>query len=94
MKDNDFLAFSRIVSDYFHDIGLAQTINLFQEIQYMVNGEPTQAEICENAARNSQAIRDLVANGQKIQAVKELRILTGCALREAKDAIAAVYGWN
>ena len=35
----------------------------------------------------SPAIIDLVANSKRIEAIKELRIVTGCHLREAKDAI-------
>ena len=38
-------------------------------------------------ALGSETIIDLVANGRKIQAIKELRIAAQCGLREAKDAI-------
>ena len=35
----------------------------------------------------SPSIIDMVANSKRIEAIKELRIITGCHLREAKDAI-------
>ena len=35
----------------------------------------------------SPSIIDMVARDQRIPAIKELRIITGCHLREAKDAI-------
>ena len=39
-----------------------------------------------------QKLRDLLTNGKKIQAIKQLRNLTSCGLREAKDAIDAFSG--
>lgn len=35
----------------------------------------------------SDAIIEFLNSGKKIQAVKELRLTTGCSLKEAKDAI-------
>lgn len=46
----------------------------------------THDDLVETAL-DSATIIDLVANGRRIQAIKELREVAGCHLREAKDAI-------
>lgn len=38
----------------------------------------------------SETVRDFITSSQKIKAIKELRTITGCGLREAKDAVDAV----
>lgn len=38
-------------------------------------------------AMNSGAVVAAMVNGKKIEAIKELRSLTNCGLREAKDAV-------
>jgi ribosomal protein L7/L12 len=48
---------------------------------------PTEHDKRVALALNSEEIAHLLANDRKILAIKELRYLTGCGLREAKDAI-------
>jgi hypothetical protein len=43
-------------------------------------------------AANDSVIRGYFANQKKFSAIKELRILSGCGLREAKDSVERVYG--
>jgi hypothetical protein len=40
-----------------------------------------------NGLQFNQAVISEIEAGHKIQAIKELRIATGCGLREAKDAV-------
>lgn len=46
------------------------------------------------AALESSVVMQEVAYGRKIQAIKELRNLTGCGLKAAKDAIESTAIWQ
>lgn len=48
-------------------------------------------EMLVRAARASDTIRQEMADGNKISAIKELRNLTLCGLREAKEAVEAAF---
>lgn len=45
------------------------------------------------AALTTRAITDHIIAGRNIQAIQELRTLTNCGLKEAKDAVDAVKRW-
>lgn len=47
----------------------------------------TPHDLLVNAALRSASIIDDLANGKKIQAIKDLRLATQCTLKEAKDAV-------
>jgi hypothetical protein len=44
-----------------------------------------------DVARDSAVIRDFMVDEKRIQAIKELRTISGAGLKEAKDAIDEVY---
>ena len=46
------------------------------------------------AALNSVVVMDYVRDDKKIHAIKELRTLTSCGLKEAKDAVEATEVWD
>lgn len=46
------------------------------------------------AARNSGEVMDAVRESRKIDAIKRLRTLTSCGLKEAKDAIESDRVWG
>jgi ribosomal protein L7/L12 len=47
---------------------------------------PTKAGQLDAAGLNSQLVMTPLLQGRKINAIKELRQLTGCGLKEAKDS--------
>jgi ribosomal protein L7/L12 len=49
----------------------------------------THSDPVVNGLPLSETVRDFVLRGMKINAIKELRTETGCALKEAKDAVEA-----
>ena len=52
-----------------------------------LTGTPMPHDSLVETALRSASIIDSVADGRKIQAIKDLRDATGCGLREAKDAV-------
>lgn len=53
--------------------------------------QPTKdrAELLKYVCMHNDVIIDSIAQNRKIQAIKELRSITGCHLREGKDAVEA-----
>ena len=57
-----------------------------QRLNDRLTGMPTHDSLVRTAL-GTASIMDNLANGKKIQAIKDLRTAAGCTLKEAKDAI-------
>ena len=74
---------------------LADALNFWSEACVIFNGANLRVESAQskldNVARHSLKIAGMMANKQRIAAIKELRALTNCGLLEAKECIERVY---
>ena len=103
----DFEQFARIMDKY-TSISLGSALNMYGELFPQGGGivnpidlyrlrEKLNGNVHENlvwVAPQIPAIVQSLRNGQKIQAIKELRQVTMCGLKEAKDAIGDDRVWG
>lgn len=74
---------------YFVETPVGQTpedTNALMRLRERLTGESLHEQLVRTALCDDFIIECLQA-GKKIQAIKELRSMTGCGLREAKDAV-------
>ena len=97
MSDSQaFYEFMHSTARYTKDrMSLPDALNFWSEACVIFNGanlrvESEQSKL-DNVARHSIKIAGMMANKQRIAAIKELRILTDCTLLEAKESIDRVY---
>ena len=97
MSDSQaFYEFMHSIANYTKDsMSLTAALNFWSDACLIFNGANLRVESAQskldNVARHSLKIAGMMANKQRIAAIKELRILTDCALREAKESIDRVY---
>lgn len=99
MSDSQaFYEFMHSTARYTGDnMPLADALNFWSEACVIFNGANLRVESAQskldNVARHSLKVSEMMANKQRIAAIKELRILTDCSLLEAKECIDRVYPW-
>ena len=77
------------------NMSLPDALSFWSDACFIFNGanlrvESEQSKL-DNVARHSLKIAGMMANKQRIPAIKELRALTNCSLLEAKECIERVY---
>ena len=91
MSHKDFTEFARKVADALGTHAgitnpytiLSVANDLYVESAAPVNSHEGRVAVC----LGSPTIINFMQDGKKIHAIKELRQITGCGLREAKDAV-------
>lgn len=70
-------------------LGLRDAKDLVDALErtFQANGRPAATHIAATDATADPEVRALVAQGNKIQAIKRVRELTGLGLKEAKDLV-------
>ena len=97
MSDSQaFYEFMHSTARYTGDnMSLPDALNFWSEACLIFNGAnlrvKSEQSKLDNVARHSIKITGMMANKQRIAAIKELRILTDCGLLEAKECIDRVY---
>ena len=97
MSDSQaFYEFMHSTARYTGDnMSLPDALNFWSEACFIFNGANLRVESeqsnLDKVARTAPAVASAAQEGKKIQAIKELRSLTGCGLREAKECIERVY---
>ena len=97
MSDSQaFYEFMHSIANYTKDsMSLTAALSLWSDACFIFNGANLRVESAQskldNVARHSIKIAGMMANKQRIAAIKELRILADCGLLEAKESIDRVY---
>lgn len=92
------LTVSDVAIAYAHDFAAGETEALQNEVSRLTyerdqyrNRQPSFShDVLVRVVQGSPEILEFIANTQKIRAIKELRALTFCGLKEAKEAVEAV----
>lgn len=97
MSDSQaFYEFMHSTANYTkNSMSLADAVNFWSEACVIFNGANLRVESAQskldNVARHSLKISALMADKNRIAAIKELRAQTNCSLLEAKECIERVY---
>ena len=77
------------------NMSLPDALSLWSDACFIFNGANLRVESeqsnLDKIARTSPVIHAAMIEGRRIIAVKELRAITKCGLKEAKDSIDRVY---
>lgn len=76
-----------IKMDYYAALNLADDL-----VRSLVTFHTDPQPALRYIAANDRMIRSHFEAGKKIQAIKEMRSIASCGLKEAKDAVESVYG--
>lgn len=87
-------ALRNTISDTYTMLNAADVVDEFVQAEVAKALDTEGVVSIDTIARNSLAIEGFFANNKKIYAIKELRALTGCSLRAAKDSIERVYDFS
>ena len=90
-----FCEFMSLLHRRFDNISLKDALELWQETNLIFSSANYRTKRVESSiervARENIEIRAFVENDKRIHAIKELRQVTGCSLKDAKDTIDRIY---
>lgn len=87
------VTFLRTLNNIVYSVSLSEALSIL-DAALLIN--PVAPDYSTHEARvalvrKSTAAMQFIRNDQKIQAIKEIRTLASCGLKEAKDAVDVVY---
>lgn len=87
------VTFLRTLNNIVYSVSLSEALSIL-DAALLIN--PAQPDYSTHEARvllvrNSPAAMEFIRQDRKIQAIKEIRTLATCGLKEAKDAVDVVY---
>ena len=90
-----FCEFMSLINNRIENIFLKDALELWHETNLIFSSANYRTKRVESSlervARENIEIRAFVQNDKRIHAIKELREVTGCSLKDAKDTIDRIY---